>query len=175
MTVVQAAWLASVGGVLLASGVPTFLRHLRLSKVTEASSNLATMHAMAATYFARTIATPEGPATRCMPRAAGPTPGRPSPEPVDVDWEAPETHDGETWRALGFAPDEPVRFSYSFEPVAAGCALRSDPGAFLVSLRAEGDLDGDGERSIFERRAGVDPSAGELIPLGVLYVRDRVE
>ena len=42
-------------------------------------------------------------------------------------------------------------------------------------FRAEGDLDGDGERSIFERRAAADPDSGELVPIGILYVRDRVE
>jgi hypothetical protein len=43
-----------------------------------------------------------------------------------------------------------------------------------VTFRAEGDLDGDGERSLFERRArGTED--GTLVPVGILYVRDRVE
>ena len=47
-------------------------------------------------------------------------------------------------------------------------------GAVLIVLRAEGDLDGDGLYSSFERRAKVLPG-GKLQPDPVLHVQDRVE
>jgi type II secretory pathway pseudopilin PulG len=162
-------------GVALAAFLPTFLRELRLSKVSEAAEYLALMHARAAAYFAAEHETEGGPMRHCLPPGAGPTPAEPSEEPVAVNWRDERLPGGETWRALGFAPERPVRFTYMFEPTSVGCGLRSPPGTYLVTFRAQGDLDGDGERSIFERRAAVDPETGELVPLGILYVRDRTE
>lgn len=176
VTMVQAALLVCVVGCVLAAFVPTFVRELRLSKASEASEQLAQMHARAAAYFAGEHALEDGTRARhCLPPAAGPTPSEPSAEPVAVDWSDASTLDGRTWTALGFAPERPVRFSYAFEPTTSGCGLRSPEGTFLVTLRAQGDLDGDGERSIFERRAAASPTTGELEPVGILYVRDRVE
>lgn len=175
MTMVQAAFVVCVVGCVIAAFVPTFLRELRLSKISEASEHLALMHQRAAAYYAveRTI---EGQTLRhCLPRSAGPTPEDPGEDPVEVDWTESESLDGQTWTALAFAPSRPVRYSYSFESVTHGCDLRSPEGTYLVTLRAEGDLDGDGERSIFERRAAADQDTGELVPIGILYVRDRVE
>jgi hypothetical protein len=48
--------------------------------------------------------------------------------------------------------------------------LRDGP----VTLRAEGDLDGDGIYSNFERRANVS-SQGKLTPDPVLHIYDRIE
>jgi hypothetical protein len=177
MTMIQAATAVCLAGIVLAAFVPTFLRQLRLSKVSEASEHLGEMHARAAAYFAAEhVVDGTAQAQRhCLPGSAGPTPIEPSEEPVDVDWADASTRDGATWAALGFAPERPVRFAYSFDPVAEGCDLRSAEHTFLVSFRAQGDLDGDGERSVFERRAAVDAETGELVPIGILYVRDRVE
>lgn len=175
MTMVQAAFVVCVVGCVLAAFVPAFLRELRLSKISEASEHLALMHQRTAAYYAaeRTI---EGSTLRhCLPRSAGPTPAAPSVEPVEVDWSESESLDGQTWTALGFAPGRAVRYAYVFEAVTHGCDLRSPERTYLVTFRAEGDLDGDGERSIFERRAAADPETGELTPIGILYVRDRVE
>jgi hypothetical protein len=176
MTMVQAAVAVCIAGCVLAAFVPTFLRELRLSKVSEASEHLSLMHSRAAAYFAASHPTPDGGSlVHCLPPPAGPTPAVPSEDPVEVDWHDESTPDGVTWTSLVFAPSRPVRFAYQFEPVAHGCDLRSPEGTFLVTFRAQGDLDGDGERSIFERRAAAAPATGDLEPVGILYVRDRVE
>ena len=91
-----------------------------------------------------------------------------------VDFADQATPGHETWAALGFQPPRPIRYSYTFEPTASGCDLRSPDGTYLLTLRAEGDLDGDGERSVFERRFRATED-GRLVPFGILYVRDRVE
>jgi hypothetical protein len=172
---VQAAMVVCFVGCVLAAFLPTFVRELRVSKIAEASEQLERMHEAAAAYYAAEHVTESGPRRHCLPPAAGPTPAAPHVEPHDVDWADTSTVDGRSWVALGFVPDRPVRFSYSFEPAIHGCDLRSPRGTYLVTFRAEGDLDGDGERSIFERRAAANPETGELEPLGILYVRDRVE
>jgi hypothetical protein len=58
------------------------------------------------------------------------------------------------------------------QPESIGCDTRSY-GTVAV-LRAEGDLDGDGARSLFERRINVDRDH-ELVPGDVLLIHDRVE
>lgn len=116
----------------------------------------------------------EGPRTRCLPPTAGPTPRMPTRDPERVDFTDEDTPGHDTWRALGFQPPIPVRYSYTFEPTASGCGLRSPEGTYLLTLRAEGDLDGDGERSVFERRVRA-TEEGALEPFGILYVRDRAE
>ncbi len=173
-TLLQVATGISVAGMVLAAFVPRFLREVRLSKVSEASEQLGRMHRAAAAYFAANHGTEAVPIERCLPPAAGPTPAEPSADPVEVPFADPSTPDANLWRSLGYVPDRPIRYRYAFDPVASGCDLRSPEGTFLVTFRAEGDLDGDGERSLFERRArGTED--GTLVPVGILYVRDRVE
>lgn len=178
-TFLQVALAISIAGCVLAAFVPRFLRDLHLSKVNEAATELNRMHWGAAAYFATPWLAPDAPAgtpvrTHCLPEAAGPTPELPSAEPVEVDFGDPALPGSATWRSLAFFPDGPVRFRYSFVPVESGCELRSPEGTYLVTLRAEGDLDGDGARSLFERRARANDE-GVLVPTGILYVRDRTE
>lgn len=175
LTIVEVCVIVCVAGVLLAVFVPTFLKHLRTSKVAEASEQLARMHDGAAAYWLARHADAHGELlTRCLPDRAGPTPELPTVDPVDVVFDAETTPGAPTWRALGFASDRPTRYVYSFEPVRSGCSVTAAPKAPVVVMRAEGDLDGDGSRSSFERHAGISRD-GELVPLDVLYVSDRTE
>ncbi len=168
MTLVEAAVIASLAGITLAVFVPTFFRHLRTSKIDEASQTLADLAAAADSYYR----TRHGSLRRCLPPAAGPLPSAPNAEPAEVD--PAEAPGAATWLALGFDPDGPLRYSYEFLPAQAGCDVRVEPGEALYTLRATGDLDGDGRRSTFERSTTLD-EAGEPTDLGVLYVTDRIE
>ena len=175
ITLVEAAVLVCIVGALLAAFVPTFIREMRTSKISEASEALTEMHRGAATYFAARFDKPSGRRVgHCLPTAAGPAPARATVDPVEVSFAAEETPGATTWRALSFEPHGPTRYRYTFAPEASGCELRGQPGLPLLSVRAEGDLDGDGKHSLFERTATVDED-GVLVPLGVLHVVDRVE
>lgn len=176
LTLVEVAAIVAVAGVLLAMFIPTFVRELRTSKTTEATNHLRLLHQRSAAYFVeRRRPDEDGPTeTRCLPPVAGPTPRLPTETPHEVDFQSEDTPGHETWRALGFAPEIPVRFTYTYEPTSSGCGLRSPEGTYLLTIRAEGDLDDDGERSIFERRARATDD-GQLVPSDVLYIRDRVE
>ena len=175
LTVLETCAVISVIGVILAIAIPAFVRELRRSKTSEAAEQLANLHRGAAAYFAATHEAEDGSRLgRCLPPGAGPSPRRPTAEPETVPFTDPETPGADTWEALGFSPDYPTRYAYTYEPVSFGCDLRAAEGTYLVTFRAEGDLDEDGERSVFERRATA-TDGGELVPFGVLYVRDRVE
>lgn len=175
LTVLETCAVIGVVGVILAIAVPAFVRELRRSKTSEAAEQLAALHRGAAAYFATTHDGEEGARLgRCLPTGAGPTPRRPTASPEEVAFTAADTSGAATWEALGFAPAYPTRYAYTYEPVSFGCDLRAAEGTYLVTFRAEGDLDEDGERSVFERRATA-TDEGQLVPFGVLYVRDRVE
>lgn len=166
----------AVTGLLLAVFVPVFLREVRTSKVSEASNVLAELHRRAAAYYAARHDYPGAstPHTRCLPPAAGPTPEMPSEDPVEVDFTSESVPGHETWAALDFSPDRPLRYRYTFLPVKEGCNLESENGRPILTLRAEGDLDGDGKLSLFERRS-VTTAEGALVPHGVLRIQNRIE
>ena len=162
-------------GIVLAVFIPTFVRELRTSKTSEAVEHLGDLSRLSAAYFTTPWPREDGPArVRCLPPTAGPTPRLPSADPAEVDFHDEDTPGHETWTALEFTPRDEVRYAYTFEPTATGCGLRSPEGSYLVTLRAEGDLDSDGERSLFELRLRAEES-GELVEQGILYVRDRAE
>jgi hypothetical protein len=174
LTIVEAAILVCIAGSVLAVFVPTFVSHLRTSKIAEASEQLGELHARAASYHAAVQRPAEGRrAVRCLPPAAGPAPAGPSEDPVTVDFAGAQTPGHATWRALAFQPQDPIRYRYTFVPSVEGCDLDAARRTSTI-FRAEGDLDADGVLSTFERRARVD-ARGDLVPEGILYVEDRVE
>jgi hypothetical protein len=174
VTLLQAAVGTALAGCLLAAFTPTFLREIRLSKVAEASRELEHLHEATAAYFAASHAASAETLHRCLPESAGPYPVEPTRDAHAVDF-AGDDDVRAGFRAIGFTIDEPIRFSYSLTPTVSGCDLRSPEGTYLVTYRAVGDLDGDGERSLFERRDRALDDQDLLEPVGILYVRDRTE
>ncbi|MCB9667278.1 MAG: hypothetical protein H6715_04050 [Myxococcales bacterium] len=152
--------------------VPTFVRHLRVSKISEATQMLRTLHQKTASYFE----TPHGSlgAMHCLPESAGPAPSMPSTELKHVDFYDAAMPGQATWKSLGFRPAHPIRYRYTLETMHAGCHVKGPPMKPLVTFKAEGDLDGDGQRSTFLRAAGTNPK-GSLIPVGTLYMHRRTE
>jgi hypothetical protein len=170
LSFIEAALLLCLTGIVLAVFVPTFLRRVRTNKITEASELLREMSVRTAAYYATSWDMGK---RYCLPPSAGPTPAAPTVDPAKVDFFAPEEAGHATWEALGFQPDQPVRYSYSFTPSRHGCDLIGSDDSGSVSFRAEGDLDGDGVRSIFERRATL--QADGLKPPDMSHVHQRIE
>lgn len=167
---VEAGLVLCIVGIVLAVFVPTFIRRVRINKISEASELLQEVSDRASAYYATTWANGR---RSCLPEGAGPTPTVPTVDSETVDFAAEEHSGHETWKALGFQPNRPVRYSYSFLPSRHGCDLVDDGEGGSVAFRAEGDLDGDGVRSVFERRATID--GADLKPAGALHVHRRIE
>lgn len=167
------ATIISILGVLFAAFTPTFLKEVRLSKLSEATDQLERMHQAVTTYYERSVRVGGHLRSGCLPGSAGPTPPAPNPLPVLIDFASAE-HGQATWKALGLTPIN-GRFSYSLIVKQPGCAPRKDAAAPLVIFRAEGDLDGDGEHSLVERAAVATPDERTLAPYGILKVERRVE
>jgi type II secretory pathway pseudopilin PulG len=170
LTLVETAIAVAIVGALLAVLVPAFARSLRTSKISEASEQLDRLSRSVSTYYEAERTVDDATVRACVPGPAGPAPAQPSPEREPVDLSADETPGAATWRAIGHRVDEPVRYRYTLVSASPGCGRT---GRALVTLRAEGDLDGDGDLSTFERTLG--SSRGSLRPEGVLFERDRTE
>lgn len=170
LSLIEAALLLCLVGIVLAIFVPTFTRRVRANKINEASELLQDLSARTAAYYATSW---DDERRHCLPPGAGPMPAVPSVEAESVDFLSAEAEGHETWQALGFQPDRPIRYSYTYVPSQHGCDLIGREGLGTVSFRAEGDLDGDGVRSTFERRATLGPDG--WLQADVLHVHQRVE
>ncbi|MGB5351696.1 MAG: type II secretion system protein [Polyangiales bacterium] len=170
MSLIEVGLVLCILGIVLAVFVPTFVRRVRVNKISEASELLQEMSDRASAYYATTWADGK---RFCLPAGAGPTPAVPTVDSATVDFAAEEQSGHESWGALGFQPDRPVRYSYSYAPDRHGCDLVGEGDLRSVSFRAEGDLDGDGVRSMFERRATF--GSTEWRPDETLHVYRRVE
>ena len=174
LTLVEVALLLSLLGVMLAVGVPAFVRGMRPSKTAEASEELRRMYAAVAAYYSTPQPTAAGERQRCLPDSAGPAPALPSPKPIPVQFGAAETPGSASWRGLGYEPRGPIRYRYTLLVTQPGCAAQAQGGRGPeVRLRAEGDLDADTTLSRFELAASA--RDGELVLDPLLSVRDRVE
>lgn len=162
-TLLEVALVLSLTGVLLAAFLPTFLREVHTSKLSEATEQLASLHRHAAAYYAAR--------GQCLPQSAGPYPITPSADPVPVDFAA-DPAGASTWLALGQRGTPLLRFSYEIAVTDPGCHARP-LGVAAIYFRAHGDLDADGEHSLLERAAA--PSEGGLTPVGPLRILGRTE
>jgi hypothetical protein len=168
--------MLSGAGVLLAMFVPTFLSHVRLSKISEATDQLEALHTQAAAYYATDRRVNGKLVHGCLPDSAGPIPSAPSLDSVPVDFGASDTIGRATWNALGITDVRDLRFSYSVIVPKAGCAPHDiAQGAAIITFRAEGDLDGDGIKSLIERSATLSADQRTLVPIPPLRVERRVE
>jgi hypothetical protein len=172
---VETAATISLAGVLLAAFVPTFSRHLRLSKVSEAVEQLEALHQGAARYYAGNREDGKHGAPGCLPESVGPLPTEPSAEAVVVDFDGQDTPGREVWQALGLHGEQRLRYSYTVSIAQPGCGPRSSASSPAITFRAIGDLDGDGVFSTLERHTNISGDLRTLVPTGPLHIRDRTE
>jgi type II secretory pathway pseudopilin PulG len=174
LTLVEACAVLSISGVLVAAFVPSFARHLRFSKIAEATEQLDNLYRSSAAYYATDRDGVSGLLRGCLPESAGPSPLTPSIDPQYVDFTSIDVTGRETWSALGLSNGH-HRYSYEIVVAEPGCAPRTSPRYPAVVLRAQGDLDGDGQRSLLERSAAISPDQRSLLPIIPLRIVDRVE
>lgn len=170
LSLIEVALLLCIGGVVLAVFVPTFFRRVRTNKINEAAELLQEMSDRTGAYYATSWANGE---RQCLPPSAGPTPAAPTAELSNVDFFAKDQAGHASWEALGFQPDRPIRYSYTYAPSEHGCGLGGHASSATITFRAEGDLDADLVRSIFERRATIVGDTWK--PADLLHVHKRIE
>lgn len=159
MTLLRFAAIAGIGGSLLAVAVPAFVRNLSASKTTEALDGLRDISNSAVTR-SETHSQLESfpPSVELTPQEV--------PRGIRVK-DAPGTWDHLTWHALGFRIEHEhayaFRFDSSFDRVTQVARF---------SVRAHGDLDGDGNLSTFEVRGERRPGEHASLMAGLLITRE---
>jgi len=123
-----------------ATMIPTFLRNVHASRLSEPVEGLKRLAARASLRAAGQ------PVVSAYPESA---PFTPAVTPRgELAQDPPGTWDAPTWRALDFAFDAPHAYSFSFES-------SNGEGASSFTARARGDLDGDGVTSSFSLSGSV--------------------
>ncbi|MCS6898350.1 MAG: hypothetical protein RMJ98_01015 [Myxococcales bacterium] len=143
-------------GSLLAIFIPSFLRNLHASRLTEAVRGVNAIATGAVLY-----AEGKMPA-EAFPPSAPLTPAEvPRVKPVE---DPPGTWEHLTWAALGFRMDHAHFFCFAFDS-------NLGPTRSTFVARAHGDLDGDGELSTFEIHGEAVPGGARILP-GIFVDRE---
>lgn len=153
-TLIELMIVVAILGILAAVAIPAFLNYMKRSKTSEASINIKTIMDGAITYFDAE----HGTKSHYLPATVPLTPSDVSKgEKNDIATHLTDFTGEETWKALGFAPDRDFYYSYSFvQDCADDEACTDDNTAEVI---AKGDLDADGEVSVFSRTATVTEGA----------------
>lgn len=159
MSPVELALIVSLGGSALAASVPTFLRELQASRMSEAVDGVADIGQGAVAYaegkeLAASFPPPEELTPPEVPRGV-------TAEDPPGSWDTP------TWQALHFRFDRPHRYAFQFEVVP-------EPSRIWFQASAYGDLNGDGILSTFQL-AGERRADGDAVVLPGLHIHREVE
>ncbi len=134
LTPLELAVALSLTGIVAATMIPTFLRNVHASRLSEPVDGLKRIAARA------TLRASGLPTESAYPDSVPFTPAVTPRAQLVLD--PPGTWDAPTWRALDFSFDAPHAYSFAFDSSDA-------EGRSTFTARARGDLDGDGVTSSF--------------------------
>lgn len=141
-------------GILAALAIPAFVGYVRRSKTAEATANIQAIYSgLDARYRedGKVVVLPLTPARiPCAEKAS---------------W-SPE--DRARFAAVGFDPGGPTYYSYEVVEPPPDVDAR-------VLIRAHGDLDCDGNPSLFELAVGVDEAGGTLFRSEGFFIENQIE
>ncbi len=167
-TLLELMTVVAVMGILAAVAIPAFVAYIQKAKTSEATSNIQKIYSGAVVYYdsehvrkgmgANVIV------RRRLPCECGSSGWCPAAAPSPKRFQAPAPcfyaktcPGGRTWEALDFSIADHHFYHYQF--VCTASVESPDPAPNSFRAQAEGDLDGDGNRSLFERTGFVGPGA----------------
>ena len=153
-------------GILAAVAIPSFMGYIQRSKTAEAAQNLGSMYKFAASYMATEHADRSLTATIGSYCSVGTDPISPPPTSRKQHYDA-----GDNALALGFTIADDVYFGYGLTG-SQQCGWTANTNVYTFT--AQGDLDGDGVRSLFELAAGTD-DARTLRHAKGIYIANELE
>jgi type IV pilus assembly protein PilA len=162
-SLVELMIVVAIIGILAAVAIPAFVKYIRRSRSMEGLGNLRRVYDAEVLYYARDFVDRDGGGIENQFVAASRNPVTvPAGAKVIADWSANE------WVLLKFSLDSPTL--YSFTAVASGIGIASQ-----FTARAEGDLDGDGTSSLFERTGSINASTGDAMKAAAVYSQFPLE
>jgi len=165
-TLIELMIVVAILGILAAVAIVGFTRYMARAKTNEAVDKLSHLFRNSSTYataertsrgVSGTMLQTQFPTTQALTPAT--IPG--ATKVVD----APGTWDTPTWSALSFGISDPHYYSYEYVSSGAGVGA-------AFTARANGDLDGDGTLSTFERAAILNASREVQGSQGVYSIND---
>lgn len=194
-TLIELMIVVAIIGILAAIAIPAFINYVKRSKTSEAPANLKALFTGASGLYNRgqsaraLIArnTASANSTRChtvniSTMALG---GVASDQKHTLNWppDPSLTPDADGFAALSWQVSDPLYYVYNVVSTGSGATMVStgvncgDMSAIstqIYAFQANGDLDGDGNQSLFELAAGVD-EGNTLYRNAEIYVENELE
>ena len=182
-TLIELMIVVAILGVLAAIAIPAFVKYVRKAKTTEATINIDRIFEGAVTYFESENpgrSPRAGIVTNCLPGDVGFTPSSAPADGWGLKYIAANQmgiwqQSGGTWEALKFVMQDNFYFQFAFDnfTVDAGSCGNTGTTVTIFEAQCQGNLDGDGDFSLFVRSAGL--VSGQLQGSSGIYKKDPLE
>jgi type IV pilus assembly protein PilA len=170
-TLIELMIVVVIIGILAAVAIPVFLKYIRRSRTTEATSNIRLLWTASTAYYQAEHADATGqPLPHQFPVSNGWSPteicgqqpgGKCNPTVAAPAWRTP------TWTALRFTVDDPFAFQYQYTSGGADSTA-------TFSIEARADLDADNTFSLY-RRTGSITAENNVTGGAGLYIENDTE
>jgi type IV pilus assembly protein PilA len=168
-TLIELMIVVAILGILAAVAIPAFMKYIRRAKTSEAVDKLAYLYRMSSTYATgERVARGLGAAVLDV-RFPDPAALTPATVPAGVRVVDPATtwNAIQTWQALSFSISDPHYYAYMYDSAGTGTSA-------AFTARANGDLDGNGTLSTFERAGGMNANR-EVMGAQGIWMNNELE